>query len=71
MQKQTGDDFSDKLQLFFQTKEVNFNQANTHAGLKPGSRCPECKTGILDYDGTLNLMCKQCNAVASTGGACT
>jgi len=71
MQNQTGDDFTDKLQLFLHTKEVNDNQAKVTAGLKSGSRCPECKLGLLDYDGTLNLVCNQCKTIASAGGACT
>lgn len=71
MHKLTGDDFADKLQHFLQTEDVNYHQTNSTAGLKPGSRCPVCQTGILDYDGTLNLMCTQCRAVAITGGACT
>jgi hypothetical protein len=28
--------------------------------LKAGSKCPECKTGTLDYDGMLNLTCVRC-----------
>jgi hypothetical protein len=27
---------------------------------RAGSPCPECGTGVLDYDGLLNLTCTSC-----------
>lgn len=28
--------------------------------LHQGDRCPQCKTGRLEYDGMLNLVCPAC-----------
>lgn len=33
--------------------------------LKPGSICPKCGQGKLDYDGMLNLACPLCGFVDS------
>lgn len=27
---------------------------------RAGDLCPVCKTGVLDYDGMLNLVCPNC-----------
>lgn len=32
---------------------------------KSGDLCPECGTGMLDYDGMLNLVCPQCGYTLS------
>lgn len=29
--------------------------------IRCGGICPNCKEGILDYDGLLNLVCSKCN----------
>jgi uncharacterized protein (DUF983 family) len=39
--------------------------------LHSGARCPQCGTGILDYDGLLNLACAFCGFNIGGGGGCT
>ncbi|MFA5836000.1 MAG: hypothetical protein WC837_03490 [Bellilinea sp.] len=34
---------------------------------QPGTLCPQCNQGIMDYDGLLNLICPKC---AYTQGGC-
>ncbi|MDF1500158.1 MAG: hypothetical protein P1P76_06800 [Anaerolineales bacterium] len=34
-----------------------------------GGKCPACNQGTLEYDGTLNLVCTECNYTVA--GVCT
>lgn len=34
---------------------------------RPGSLCPHCQQGKLDYDSLFNLSCPVCGRVASAG----
>jgi hypothetical protein len=41
--------------------EPVINQDDNEPALPgPGSPCPQCKHGMLDYDGMLNLTCNRC-----------
>jgi DNA-directed RNA polymerase subunit RPC12/RpoP len=41
------------------------------AALKRGAACPECGSGILDYNGMLELECPLCGFKSGGGGGCT
>lgn len=41
------------------------------APLRKGGVCPQCREGILDYNGLLQLECPACGFVSSEGGGCT
>ncbi len=45
------------------------NQTDGHCSdrLSLGSRCPECSSGHLEYDGLFVLNCPECGYVASSG----
>ena len=34
---------------------------------RPGSLCPTCQQGVLDYDSLFNLSCPVCGRVAAAG----
>lgn len=71
MRNEKSDDFSQILHRFYQAEEIDHVYTNPTAAIKPGARCRECKTGTLGFDGTLNLICNECNTIVSTSGACT
>lgn len=66
-----GDNFFEHLHHFFQTLATDENQPDKAEIHKAGDICPVCGVGKIDYDGTLNLICEQCDWRASGGGACT
>lgn len=39
--------------------------------LKRGAPCPECNSGVLDYNGLLELECPRCGFKSGSGGGCT
>lgn len=39
--------------------------------LRVGDVCPRCKSGLMAYDGMLNLSCSQCGYSLSGGAGCT
>jgi hypothetical protein len=45
------------------------NRADGFCGdqLLPGSKCPQCDHGQLEYDGLFVLCCSECGYVASSG----
>ena len=62
--------------LPFVAQQAILARQQTKAGrrqqeLRPGSLCPQCQDGQLDYDGTLNLSCQRCGYTLSGGGGCT
>jgi uncharacterized protein (DUF983 family) len=38
---------------------------------RPGSVCPRCQSGSLDYNGLLDLECPTCGLILSSGAGCT
>jgi hypothetical protein len=39
--------------------------------LHSGELCPQCGTGLLDYNGLLQLECPNCGFINAEGGGCT
>ncbi len=39
--------------------------------LRKGEICPQCGSGLLDYNGLLQLQCPACGFVNGEGGGCT
>jgi uncharacterized protein (DUF983 family) len=39
--------------------------------LRPGSTCPDCGRGRLDYNGLLELECPACGYRLGSGAGCT
>ena len=43
----------------------------TRVALERGAICPECGSGVLDYNGLLELECPLCGFKSGDGGGCT
>jgi len=50
----------DSMELEFILTELSTDEEAAPVDTRPGSKCPRCKKGTLDYDSMLNLSCHQC-----------
>lgn len=50
---------------------LGISEPNKTRVVKVGMPCPECGTGILDYNGLLDLECPVCGFTEGPGGGCT
>lgn len=48
-------------QLQMNMLELDFVKPQEIQPARPGSQCPQCNLGILDYDGMLVLRCPVCS----------
>jgi hypothetical protein len=47
------------------------DRGEVSAPLRQNMSCPQCRIGILEYNGLLQLECPACGFVNAEGGGCT